>query len=1238
MNRLRWYLLVNLLVLSSCATYNTQLTPDEKSWQQETPPSSPLIHQVYTVGNLGQTSPGSAIWRTLQDSLAKAEGKTSLILTGNQLADGMPDSQDPQRSIRNLQLDRITNMVEDFNGQLFFLAGNLDWKTYGLEGLIRQQKYLEEALDNKNLFFPNPGCGDPQEIELDDGLVLILLDSQWWLEDWNGQAKINADCDVKDRSSLAPYFEDLVKGNRSNHLIIASHHPPYSNGYYGGQYPLEKHIFPLTFLQKGLYLPLPILGTLVSTVRASIGSPQDLSHPGYRALKNLMVSSARKNGSFVFVSSHENNQQLLERDDQTYLISGAGKPKHAARTGNGAVFSAGDAGYNRLDYYENGAAWANFFNSEGKLLFRKMIMDAKQTSTLDEMKSNETLLSQAKIQTPLSQTDFSRNKTGTFLWGEHYRKVYNASLEVPTLNLNDYERGVIPIKRGGGYQTNSLRLEGSDERQYAMRALEKDATRTIPYPYNQSIILDIIKDNFSASHPLGALPVPQLAKAAGVYSANPKLYYVPHQKALGLYNDQFGDALYLIEERPDDKLWKESTNFGQPDDIMSTHQAIDKVLKEHDHLIDYQHVVRSRLFDVMIGDWDRHDDQWRWAVTKEDKLKIYRPIPRDRDQAFSEYDGFIMSFVRQSSALAKRWIPFDEKIKKVKWTGYGARYFDATFLAGAERSVWENMAEEIIQGVDDKTIEMAFQEAWPAQIYDLNGPNIVEKLKQRRNDLMEYARELYAFHARKVDVIGTEEEDYFLIDRKEDGSVEVSVWGMKKNGDRKEKYYQRKFLPSETKEVILYGLGKNDHFKFQGRATGGILVRVLGGLGEDRFEDDVKQGTARRNLIYDAKSEELDFQSGKSTRLKLSSDPAFNTYNRKSLDYEYNFSGILPTIGFNPDDGISLGASANIRTFGFRKAPYAAHHLLSARFALETKGSVFNYRGDFMDVAGHWDFLLEAHFQTPFYTGNFYGFGNDSPNPEEVLGDDYNRVRQQVIEVFPAFMRKKNENYFAIGPLFQSIKTQKDEGRLISILEEELDPETFNGLEYLGGKAVYHYKNADQLSFPTYGIQLDAETAYLQQLNNTDNSYHYIKGAFSLYRHLDPDKTLVLATRIGAHYTFNNEFTFFQGAVLGGPGPNSNFRGVRRDRYRGKAAFYQNIDLRWKLLSSENRTIPFSFGLLLGADYGRVWLEGEDSDTWHHSLGAGFFISPFDQMSIIVSAFRADNDQLRLVIGGGFFF
>src|SRR3989442_7273570 len=47
-----------------------------------------------------------------------------------------------------------------------------------------------------------------------------------------------------------------------------------------------------------------------------------------------------------------------------------------------------------------------------------------------------------------------------------------------------------------------------------------------------------------------------------------------------------------------------------------------------------------------IWDWDRHPDQWRWARFDQGDLHVWRPIPRDRDQAFSRLDGVLPGLAR----------------------------------------------------------------------------------------------------------------------------------------------------------------------------------------------------------------------------------------------------------------------------------------------------------------------------------------------------------------------------------------------------------------------------------------------------------------------------------------------------------------------------------------------------------------------------------------------------------------
>ena len=65
--------------------------------------------------------------------------------------------------------------------------------------------------------------------------------------------------------------------------------------------------------------------------------------------------------------------------------------------------------------------------------------------------------------------------------------------------------------------------------------------------------------------------------------------------------------------------------------------------------------------------------------------------------------------------------------------------------------------------------------------------------------------------------------------------------------------------------------------------------------------------------------------------------------------------------------------------------------------------------------------------------------------------------------------------------------------------------------------------------------------------------------------------------------------------------------------------------------------MPLNIGIYTGIDYGRVWIDEEDSDKWNNSFGGGIFINGADLITGNISAFNSD-DGLRLAFALGFAF
>lgn len=1235
------------LLFSGCANYRLNYGPEAEKWETEQPnPELKKTYSLYLLGDSGAGTDGKypAGLELLGRHIKGSKKESGIIFLGNQIENHAKKTSD---SYFEEQLKEQLEVVKDFPGQLFFLPGESDWNKEGLEGVEWQKKLIEKYLDREDVWLPDPGCSGPEEVELTDDLVLLLVDSEWYLRDWEGEIDINSDCEVKSRQVFEWLVNEELKSNRHKNTVVAMHHPLFSYGPHGGSHHLKEHLFPLTAVNENLYIPLPVIGSLATFFRASTGNRRDLVHPVYQDMVKAFLNPARQNGRYIFAGAHDRSLQYIERDSQVFIVSGAGSSDRTpVHTGKGAEFAYSRPGFARIDFYEDGSAWVNYWVStpadeEGKLVFRKQIKEAFPEKVDAPEPDFEPIRPGQTVKIPVSERDYARGGMWRFLFGEHYRDVYKAEIEVPLFDLTRFNGGVKPVQRGGGAQTNSLRIEDGRGRQYTLRSVDKDATRTVPYPFNQDVVLDIVEDNFSASHPFGALAAASLSEYIGIYHNNPKLVYLPRQAALEEYNDDYAEGLYLLEERPDDDVWQDAEYFGRPEKIESTDNMLEELRENHDHVLDDDALVYARLFDMLLGDWDRHDDQWRWGRTDQDSVKVYHPIPRDRDQVFSNYDGFAGLFVRQSAANAKQFKPFRSRIRNTKWENYNARFLDQSLLTGLSWPAWEVAVKRLQTELTDERIEKALKTAWPEHIYQLDGPAIVQKLKLRRDHLLPAARERYLFLAKKVDVLGTDKKDLFEVEQLGKDSLRVRVYDTNSDRERELLFYERTFLKGETDEINLYGLEDDDLFLLKGNGHGGPRLHLIGGLGEDVYED---HNIRLKVQVFDTQAEKTEFLGDQDLSLHLSDDPSQNLYDRRAPAYEYNFGGYFPSVGFNPDDGVFVGVLGKYTTYGFKKAPFASQHQLGLGYALRTAGVLVDYKGVFTDVTGLWDLRLKLDAQTPLYSSNFYGLGNNTLDlePREDQDRDFHRIRLSQVRLYPALLRNYNSGAtFSIGPTLEFFALDRTPGRYIDQIADGLPEDIFSGRWYGGLMGLYEYRNQDDQVHPSRGLAVELRGGWKHQLGQAGQHFPFFSSAFTFYQKLEPGGRVVFATRLGLDHRFNDRFEFFQGATIGGSGPDANFRGWRRDRFTGRTAFYQNMDLRIKILDSSQWGLPMSFGVLGGFDHGRVWNSNDENtggNIWHSSYGAGVWFSPLNMFVINCSIFRNDMDEDIITVQGSFFF
>ena len=865
----------------------------------------------------------------------------------------------------------------------------------------------------------------------------------------------------------------------------------------------------------------------------------------------------------------------------------------------------------------------NTANKATTLYKTSFVIDSIPSSFLEYNRQLDSSL-QFPITTPVkAKTNFQ-----IFMLGEHYQSIYLEKYQFPVLDLATYKGGLKVIKQGGGKQTNSLRLVDNNKHEYVMRSLTKDVYKSTPYPFNKMrLVTTLFRDNYLGTHPFAPLTIPTLADAVNVYHANPAIYYVPKQPVLGAFNERFGGEVYIVEERPS-KNWKEAAHFGHAEKFSSTPDLVEKLVKNHNHLIDQNWVARSRIFDLLIGDFDRHGDQWRWTVTKEkgDK-KVYRPVPRDRDQVYSKYDGFVVQILSPYNALLKQLADYDKPIKNFKWATYNSRHFDHTFLNELSLEEWQKEAAFMQANLTDEVIEKAFSYL-PARVHELSAPQIIKALKTRRDQLPSIATSFYKQLAKKVAITGTAKKEYFEVVRLDDQQTLVQVFAIKKNGDRrKTPHYKRLFKTNETKEVYLFGLGEADTFHISGHVNTGIILQVVGGQGEDQFIDEsTVKGISKKNRFYDSKTGN-SLQLNKESKNLTSKDTLLNTYDRLGNLYDENMFMPFPQIGFNADDGFLLGFSGIYLSNGFNKLPYGQKHAFGLNYAFATQGVDFTYSGEFINVAKSWDMVVNTEARNSRYAFNYFGFGNETA---QLIDDiEFYRVRQSLLYLDVGWQKRfaQNKGRFSIRPLVRGTKIENTTNRFVSLENSGVEPSAFKRKWHSGITMGVAVSQIDNPVSPKDGFHANSAFSWQADLENTSDNFLTFGAAVTGYKSLDAQQNIVLASRLGTQL-IQGEYDFFFAPTLG---QDENLRGMYSQRYRGKTAFFHTTDLRIHCGNSDNPILPFSFGVTGSFDYGRVWLEAEDSDVWHRSYGGGIWLVPLNLAVISFNYNQSDEDGRFLI-------
>ena len=766
--------------------------------------------------------------------------------------------------------------------------------------------------------------------------------------------------------------------------------------------------------------------------------------------------------------------------------------------------------------------------------------------------------------------------------GDLNRHLWTRPIGVPVLDLDAVGGGLEVSELSGGKQTLGLRLSGKDGQTYQFRSIVKTAARALPGPLRSTAVEDVMQDQMAAQFPLAALIVAEFLETVGVLVAKPRPVVMPDDARLGEYRDLFAGRMGWLEVRPNEGE-DDSPGFAGSTKITGSEALYERLREEPRNYVNQERLLRARLIDFLVGDWDRHSDQWRWAAFEDGERTRWEPIPRDRDWAFTRIDGVLP---RITAIYFPKYVGFGPEFPRIDQLHWSAQRVDRMLLNGLGRGQFESIAAEVQGLLTDDVIERALGTLPPSYASEVEV--LRPALRARRDGLAAYAMEFYELLAKAVSVHGTELSDSVVVDEVE-GSTRVRLFA----GDLDEPVFARIFDEDDTDEVRLYLAGAADHVSILARPR--VKIRAVLASGRDQVVD---QTSGANVYIYDSdrlESLNLGPEAFATTAPELQQDSLLTGY----LAWNQRDWGTqtipVPVVTFDSDDGLYVGAGVRRTSFGFAASPY------------QSQASFEVLRG-----FGAEDWLFKAMFDrslsptlrletrgraSSHHIVRYFGLGNETRLTRDE--GDYLSHRGEREATARLVLRPGGGWSWGVG---------------VNVLDMgRVDPGAygFDSLAPLGSAArtevaavaTAGLDTRDDPGLPTTGVRLGLSVRAAPAMLDLNSSYAVTDLRFEGYTPLPGPFSPVL--RAGLRGTLGEgEMPFDRRPALGG---SDLLPGLERDRFRGDAAAAASLLLRLNLLSFTALT-DLNFGLHGLGSTGRVWLDGEQSDRWETTVGGGVWL------------------------------
>jgi hypothetical protein len=1035
---------------------------------------------------------------------------------------------------------------------IYWMLSDDQWN-YNNLNLNKDQKVLDFAAQLEEIYIqvlPEHLCPKPAVIH-DKNFDILVIDSNWLLFPHEVELFIKQ-CSHVDLEKFYTEIEESILNAKLKPLVILSHHTVDSKLIFpDGEDPLSK---------------------IANQVQQSVGSIDSISNPGYQKYREKLNKMIKNRPNVMIMSGNTVNFSVNSEDDIHHMALSQKEPNHLFLESN-------DEGVE--------------IQSEG---FSESIM-------LNFNKNEASFVASCENHTgPMHDFKLSGSFYEYFL-GSNYRNLWNQKVAIDCFDLDRFSLTVDGV--GGSLRSPDFKLKDVDGNFYTLRPLKKEVR--IPKILEDTIAEQVLLDQQSSIFPLGFILAATLSRQVGIPTESPRIVYVDiNQKAFAAWRQKkFPSGFYQLNKAPKNILKIPEVREKGILEVITTKEMVDRLENVSGYQMNQEAYLKVRLFDILIGDWDRPKDNWHWMVVQKDLVKSIEPFPIDRESAFYRGDG-VVSWWRKRKWINYKLQDYTKKLKRAEPMMVESLSMDHRYTSNLTLKDWTKVVGELQQKLSPSSMEKAI-DALPVRIPDKDKQKLIQSFQRRLKELPLIAMQMRGTLRKKVDIIGTPNKDSYYI--QSGPGPYVYVTSSKDN----QVIYSDKFDSKQTKEIRMYGLDGDDEFKLNWNNYTKTKIRVVPGPGKDVLIAREQKMKPRVSLFDDDVS--IDSFYGYS---KFDYQSTYNDFYSQVNQHKLNrFSPILFLASSNADSGFVLGGGLKYFNDGFQHSPWESTNEIKANAVINRGAANVMYQGAWFDLFGKSDFEIDAEAGLPRFYGSFFGLGNTPPALNETFEDDYYWMRARTFETesrinIPVLqnisliprMQFRYRDYLIDNPSFL---TTPADNNLDTILRPGTNANINDPNYYLGAGMSVKYISSDTVSGPVKRRIVRAEVKYMlhQGLSEADGHFQTLGIDAGLTGYFQRTKT---QWRINGGYGRNfGQWEFFDAQFLG---QGQNLRGFFMNRFAGSSRIYDSVEINQSLLRKKLWGVITDIGLGGLFDSGRVFLPGDTGDgTWHKAVGGQTWIT-----------------------------